>query len=179
MNKQIDVININEEEIEFLKESNYIEGEYSKEALEDAKQGWMMAKICANEPLSIDYIFAIHRRLMKRLNPQIAGKIRDCRVYIGGEIKGQTKDEIKKELGELVSLWNTNQKILLDKSKQDKENFIKKWHILYESCHNFVDGNGRVGRILMNIQRLKLGLPVLIIYNKNKFDYYKWFKDIN
>lgn len=159
---------ITKEESKFLEESNAIEREYSPQALRDAEQAWMMAKICMDEPTSIDYILAIHRRLMKRLNPEIAGNIRDCRVKIGGKIKWNDKEEIKEELR------------LLCKIIPKYEEEIKQWHIQFENIHPFIDGNGRVGRILMNIQRLKIGLPILIIHEgKEQMEYYKWFKDIN
>jgi len=157
-------------EIEFLKHSNWIEREYSDEALNDAKQAWMMAKINMDEPISIDYILAIHRRLMKRLNPKIVGRIRDCPVMIGGKIRWNNKGEIREELRLLC-----NPGIYPISS----ESLIKRWHIQFENIHPFEDGNGRVGRILMNIQRLKIGLPILIIHEgKEQMNYYKWFKDI-
>ena len=69
-------------EIEFLEESNKIEREYSKEALEDAKHAWNLAKKHKHHRMSRIMIELIHSELMRRLNPRIAGKIRDCRVYI-------------------------------------------------------------------------------------------------
>ena len=168
----------NQETLEFLKESNKIEREYSKEALADAVQAWTMACLACKNDFSIEYFLGIHKRLMKRLNPCIAGKIRDCVVYIGGNKKVHLKEDIKLELEELVDSWNNNKKILMNKRKQDKENFIKRWHILFEYCHCFEDGNGRTRRILMNIQRITLGLPLLIIHEgKEQVSYYEWFKE--
>ncbi len=156
-------------EIEFLRESNAIEREYSKEALQDAKQAWMMAKLASSDPIDIHYIVGIHRRLLKRLNPKIAGKIRDCPVMIGGETKFQNKEEIIEEIRLLCNpgVYPTS-----------SEDLIKRWHIQFENIHPFTDGNGRTGRIIMNVQRLKRGLPLLIIHEgKEQMEYYKWFKD--
>ncbi len=169
---------MNNKEIEFLRESNAIEREYSKQALDDAKQAWMMAKLASSDPIDIHYICGIHRRLLKRLNPKIAGKIRECPVMIGGDVRNQPKEEIILQLNELCKNWEENKDILKNKRKQDKEEFIKRWHILFENCHGFRDGNGRTGRILMNIQRLKMGLPLLIIHEgKEQQSYYLWFKE--
>jgi hypothetical protein len=53
----------------------------------------------------------------------------------------------------------------------------KKAHVAFETIHPFVDGNGRIGRILMNWQRLQEGLPILIIHEgPEQMEYYKWFK---
>jgi Fic family protein len=53
----------------------------------------------------------------------------------------------------------------------------KDHHIRYEHIHPFVDGNGRTGRMFMNWERLKAGLPLLVIKESKKYDYYDWFKD--
>jgi len=54
---------------------------------------------------------------------------------------------------------------------------IKKAHIAFEKIHPFEDGNGRVGRIILNFQRVKAGLPILVIHTgKEQQEYYKWFK---
>jgi len=53
---------------------------------------------------------------------------------------------------------------------------IKLSHIEFENIHPFEDGNGRVGRILMNIQCLNAGLPLLVIHTgKEQQKYYTWF----
>lgn len=169
MNKEVNKIKISEEEIEFLKESNAIERVYSDEALQDAKQSWMMAKVCGDEKISIDYILAIHRRLMKRLNPEIAGKLRDCRVFVGNR-ECMYYPEIRKALFK----WCKKYK----KPKTWKD--IKQAHIDFRDIHPHQDGNGRTGRILMNIQRLNAGLPILIIHEgKEQQSYYKWFRDLD
>lgn len=156
---------IKEEDVnEFLRESNAIEREYSDEAFEDAKMAWIMA-VVNGDVIDTQYILGIHRRLLRRLNKPIAGKIRNCAVYIGGDVREQSKEQIIKELTKLCE-WN---------AKNWGE--IKRWHVRFEKIHPFEDGNGRIGRILMNIQRIKAKLPVLIIHEgKEQFEYYKWFK---
>jgi fido (protein-threonine AMPylation protein) len=166
-----------EEVKEFLKESNEIEREYSQEAMDDAEQAWFMAVINARD-FDTPYLLGIHRRLLKRLAPHYAGKIRDFPVYIGGERRDQNKEEIKKELAKLFKKWRDNKETLKDMPDSTKELFVKEWHIKYEKIHPFGDGNGRTGRILMNIQRLTLNLPLMIIHTgPEQFKYYTWFKE--
>ena len=160
---------ITKEEIEFLKESNAIEDEYSEEALEDAKHACNFAKRHKHNKIDIHFIELIHHELMRRLNPRIAGKLRDCDVWVGGR-KGYNPEEIEISLRD----WclGTNFKESID------EGTIKQDHIWFEKIHPFKDGNGRTGRILMNIQRLKIGLPLLIIHEgEEQMEYYKWFKE--
>ncbi len=155
------------EEIEFLKESNKIEGETSIIALEDAKHAWNFAKRHRHNKFDIDFIKKIHFELMNRLNPRIAGKIREVPVYIGGECRSQSKNDIIANLKAWLETY----------FEHKTEKGIKNSHIFFEHIHPFNDGNGRTGRILMNIQRLNANLPILTVYEKDKFDYYKWFKE--
>ena len=162
--------------IEFLRESNAIEGEYSKIALDDSINAWQYAyKKCIkkNEPMSEEIVLGIHKRLMKRLNPRISGKFRKLRVGV------MTKEGFKEaidytKIREEIMNWS----ILFNKGVREiTQADWKPSHILFEHIHPFEDGNGRTGRILMNIQRLKLNLPLLIIHEgKEQFEYYKWFK---
>ena len=70
------------DEIEFLKESNYIEREYSKKAFYDAKKAWNYA-IENKDNFSLHYILGIHRNLMQRLNPKIAGDLERMPFILG------------------------------------------------------------------------------------------------
>ena len=166
---------ISDKEKEFLENSNWIEREYSKEAMEDSIKAWEYAKkIKFNMPyfISKKEILIIHKKLMKRLNPRIAGKLRKVQVGV------MTKEGFKEAIhwSEIEDSLN----FLLNPGLNPYyvgEEQIKQWHISFENIHPFEDGNGRVGRILLNLQRLKVGLPLLIIHEgKEQFEYYKWFK---
>jgi len=159
---------LTDNEFEFLAESNAIEKEYSNEALEDAKCAWHLA-IKHRHNINLDYIKLIHQELLRRLNPQIAGKFRTVQVGVW------TKDGFKEFIG-----YDKIEEYLLGllDIEVNVEEGIKNWHIAFEKIHPFEDGNGRVGRILMNIQRSAIGLPLLIIHEgAEQQEYYKWFKD--
>lgn len=167
-------------EKEFLKESNAIEEEYSEESLIDAITAWKFARKNI-ENINLKTCLEIHRILMQRSNQRIAGKIRQCNVYIGGQKKEYTSVvDLESKLNYLFSVWNHYQSSALElkPDEQDSlESYIKEWHVKFEEIHPFEDGNGRVGRILLNMQRLNSKLPLLIIHaGEEQYEYYNWFK---
>lgn len=173
---------------EFLAESNAIEGVYSKQSLVDAQKAWDWAtdQLVFNK-ISLNIVLGIHGRLLERLNLRIAGKVRNCDVWIGGELKPK---ESKKVLEKRIEHWckTTNKGLetiikILEK-KNDRETIewaekkIMDWHLDFEEIHPFEDGNGRTGRILLNLHRYLLGLPILIIHEGDEQqDYYNLFRD--
>lgn len=49
--------------------------------------------------------------------------------------------------------------------------FLARLHTRFESIHPFRDGNGRTGRLLMNLMLVRRGLPPAIIYNRERTRY--------
>lgn len=52
---------------------------------------------------------------------------------------------------------------------------IAEFHLIFESIHPFIDGNGRTGRLILNLELIKAGfLPVNIKYT-DRIKYYECF----
>ena len=106
-------------------------------------------------PLTETVILITHRILMKRLLPRYhAGTYRNLLVSVGGRICPES-DKVPALVADLV--------------QESKYLTPKEWHIKFEMIHPFVDGNGRVGRLIMR----KMAGPN--VYFKDREKYYNWF----
>lgn len=159
------------QEIDFIENSNWIEGEYSPEALDDAVEAWEYLK--RQKSLTNKKILKVHEILMKRLRPDIAGRFRDCAVTIGGVLKPKPKSLCR--MSREMDVWRSTYRYFKEKADITEKN-LRHSHIDFETMHPFEDGNGRVGRILYNWQRLDAGFPIEVILESEKADYYKWFE---
>ena len=147
----------------FLMESNGIEGVYGKQPLLDAIKAWQT--LLFEDKLSTLAILNTHRILMANQRPDIAGHFRRVGVRVGDYIAPNAGS-----LRRLMFMWHN------DWATAKTQADIKKAHIAFENVHPFEDGNGRVGRIILNWQRVRAGLPILIIKESERESYYEWFK---
>jgi Fic family protein len=162
---------MNKNVLKFLKQSNYIESEYTQTALNDAIEAWNYVK--SETRLSHRLIREVHFLLMREIAPYIAGMYREKPVRIAGREcphPSHVHSLIDKwvQKANVISLETLDPEIMWAK--------IKYLHVEFERIHPFADGNGRVGRILMNWQRKSANLPILIIHQgEEQQEYYKWF----
>lgn len=152
-----------DEIIEFLDESNSIEGVYDAHSLGDAMDAW---EFCIAQPkLTTAVILQTHRLLM--VNQPILdidkGKFRNITVYIGGRAGLNAL-----HISGAIQTWCRKMKKLPPDWKA--------MHVEYEKIHPFIDGNGRTGRIFLQWHRVRLGLPILVIKSSERHTYYEWFQ---
>ena len=117
-------------------------------------------------------ILELHKTLMGGINDSIAGRFRSGKewVRIGTHI-GANPAFTNELIYELVEKYHIGKDMyFLDK--------IAYFHAEFETIHPFVDGNGRIGRILINGQLMELGYPPIIVPNKGKHkEYYPLFEE--
>lgn len=120
-----------------------------------------------SEPeISVGLILKLHRILLVDIRDEIAGRFRAGKewVRVGTHI-GANPEFVNEFMYGLVEKYNLD----------DGRYFLEKiayFHAEFENIHPFGDGNGRIGRLLMNEQLDLLGLPPVIIPNKSKFEEY-------
>jgi|SRR3990172_4162377 len=163
----------------FIIESNRIEDVHEIRAHNDATKAFNYAM--TQETMTIKAVKHIHFMLMRRINPRIAGQFRTCAIYIGGK-RIDNVDEF--QLEDTLEDMNASTVHAVGKlTTEEFEQMTKDDHVRFEAVHPFEDGNGRVGRILYNWHRLKLGLPLHVIHadqylfgESEQRNYYKWFR---
>jgi len=160
------VINMDEEVIEFLKESNAIESVFDNTSLYQAQRAW--AYLERQKSLTPGVILRLHKILMLRskLAPNEKGYFRLEMVYVNREPMLDPE-----EIPQAINDW------VITHGRSGGEDGIKNAHIAFEKIHPFIDGNGRIGRIIMNWQRVHAYLPIVIIHQgEDQLEYYKWFQ---
>ena len=147
----------------WLRESNLIEGVDDPEADFAALEAWEHLK---EEPkLTLGAIRFAHWLLLMELDPRIAGRWREWSVTVGG-----------RNCPNFPLVPNLMKEWLKQHEEVLTEDAIRHAHVAFERIHPFADGNGRIGRMVLNYQRVQAGLPELCILNAEKQSYYAWFR---
>jgi len=120
----------------------------------------------SNKPVSVKLILDLHKILLTGIKDDWAGRFRSGKewVRVGAHV-GANPDFVERLVEELVANYgNQDNRYFLDK--------IAWFHAEFETIHPFNDGNGRLGRVLINQQLMGLGLPPVTIQNKSKHTSY-------
>lgn len=104
--------------------------------------------------------------------PEDRGTFRRVNVRIAGALTNPVQPYlIEPKIGELLNDYNTWQKTM------HIVECVALFHLRFESIHPFIDGNGRTGRLLMNLQLIKAGLPAVSIKFSDRKRYYDAFDE--
>jgi Fic family protein len=123
-----------------------------------------------NHTLNIKLILDVHKTLLIHIDDNVAGRFRSGKEWVRvGNHLGANPQFVPALMQELVEDYHKKmERYFLDT--------IAYFHAEFETIHPFVDGNGRMGRVLINLQLMNIGLPPITIQNKSKnTEYYPLF----
>lgn len=138
---------------------------YHLEAQGHAAAYDFMWNIAKNDGFSEKDIKTLHKIIFQKIDEKNAGKYRKTKAFISGsEFVPPPPNEVAPIMRMFVSELGIN----FGMHPIDRAARV---HLDFVSIHPFVDGNGRVARLLMNLCLLQSGYPVTIIPPARKAEY--------
>ncbi len=132
---------------------------------------FLKEKILKKEPLKKELILEIHKVLMygcydeRRYNKgERPGEFKKNEYIVGDDV-GVLSEDVETEIEHICNEINSYK-------GEDILTVAAYLHLNFEAVHPFADGNGRVGRTIMNYFLLINNFPPMIIYEENKDAYY-------
>lgn len=117
-----------------------------------------------------EFILELHRLvIVNTLRQDLVlqtGRYRTVQVFVGRSIP-PSHYEVPNQMARLLKWYSVNKK------KLHALVLASYFHTEFEKIHPFVDGNGRVGRLLMNFILHKNKFPMVNIPKKRRFKYYE------
>ena len=115
-------------------------------------------------------------KFIRKLNETINKDIKDTEGYRTVQVFIQGSEHIPPEPEKVPNLmmyyvYNYNH------DEEDIFNKIAKYHIDFEKIHPFEDGNGRIGRLLINYELLKNDLPPVVITKDDRVKYFEFLRN--
>lgn len=123
--------------------------------------------------LTLEVMLLLHKMLLSNIRDDIAGRFRKDGewVRVANHIAPDPKVVVER-LEKMLAGYNAN----------SRENIIKRialLHLTFEHTHPFVDGNGRIGRVINNYLLIREGfVPVNIKFIDRKM-YYEAFQEFD
>ncbi|MBF9018945.1 MULTISPECIES: Fic family protein [unclassified Oceanispirochaeta] len=145
------------------------------EAINHKEGIFLIEKIIKNhQELSEFTIKEIHRVILKGIDDLEAGCYRRTNVRIVGArmIPPQTV-KLNKLMAELLTWYYENLTVL------PIPELAAQFHYRFVCIHPFIDGNGRVARLLMNLILMRNGFPPTVILKVDRKKYYRVLNEGN
>ena len=130
-------------------------------------------KRAKEQELTLEVILSLHKMLISNIRDEVAGRFRKDNEYVrvGNHIAPNPKEVVDRL-----------EKMLTEYNAASRTNIIKriaKLHLTFEYTHPFVDGNGRIGRVLNNYLLIREGFVPINIKFIDRKKYYEAFKEFD
>ncbi len=128
-------------------------------------------KKAKEQELSLEVILSLHKMLISNIQDDIAGRFREGNEFV------RVANHIAPKPQEIVERL---EKMLMEYNAGIHENIIKRiarLHLAFEYTHPFIDGNGRIGRVINNYALIREGYVPINIKFIDRKKYYHAFKE--
>lgn len=124
-------------------------------------------------PINTETILFFHKMLLSGIDDSIAGRFRNEDEFVRvGKHVAPNPDQVEKLINKAIDEYNFTTLAPLEA--------IAVFHLEFERIHPFCDGNGRTGRVILNMQLSQHNFPPVIIRNNEKYGaYYPFFDRYN
>ncbi|MEK6844855.1 MAG: Fic family protein [Nanoarchaeota archaeon] len=120
------------------------------------------------------FILKLHSIILKEISERFAGHYRQTQVKIfGSDVKFPSSEKVPQLIKNLIYWYKKN------KTKHHQFELATLISMKFVTIHPFVDGNGRVSRLIMNFILQKKGYPWINIYRKQREKYLKTVRKAN
>jgi fido (protein-threonine AMPylation protein) len=167
----------------FLLNSNKSEGSTAKtedyEAFKNSKAPKTLKEIeVFNSYKAINYVFSpnfkwtqksiktVHALLLDRISPEIAGRYKKQNIVVFNQDTAPW-EKVREKMAGLLAWFNEQKKTSYPPQ------LALEFHYRFEAIHPFDDGNGRVGRLILNAYLLEHGYMPVIFFTQNHDGYCK------
>lgn len=136
------------------------------EAVGHAKAYDYLYELSHDIPLTEESVCMLHRIFYQQINPEMAGQYRHIPVFISGsQYAVSPVAEIPRRMQQLIQWYNDHER------KMHPVLLAAELHQRFVYIHPFVDGNGRVARLLMNLALLRNDYNIAIIPAVTRVEY--------
>ena len=161
-----------------LREGVTIKGKNLQEHLEaknhEEAMNFLFEVVDSKKRLTLSHhlIRQLHQLVVKDTEASIAGTYRNTDVQIlGSKHRPPPGYQVQEQMTKFFE-WMTE-----SKNKYHPVEFAALAHHRFVAIHPFEDGNGRTGRLLMNLLLMRSGYPIAIIQKNDRTKYYNALDD--
>lgn len=135
--------------------------------------GYISGK-ASEKDLDIEMMLLLHKMLMAYINTEVAGRFRQHGEYVRvGTYIAPPPERVE----EMITGMLYSYKAVYDNTTIIKR--LARLHLTFEHIHPFIDGNGRIGRVIINYLLVREGYVPVNIKFIDRQKYYEAFNEFD